>query len=85
MKHAVDESFIYLSSYEEYECPGCNYVFLADHNFARHVYEGHFLSFDCSHCCKHLRGEDEKAGIHYKMCPVIPVMVTLTATVNCEP
>ena len=39
MKHAVDESFIYPSFNEEFECPGCDYIFLADRNFARHVYE----------------------------------------------
>ena len=69
MKHAVVESFIHPSSNEVFECPGCNYVFLADHNFDGHIYEEHFYSFDCRHCCKHLPGEDEMAGIHYKMCP----------------
>ena len=68
VKHAVDESFIYPSSTEEFECPDCDLVFMADHNFARHVFEEHKYSFTCRHCNKHLPGEDEMAGIHYKMC-----------------
>ena len=68
VKHAVDETFIFPDSTEEFECPGCDFVFLADHNFARHVYEEHKYSFSCRHFNKHLPGEDETAGIHYKMC-----------------
>ena len=64
IKHAVDESFIYPSSSEEWECPECDQLFMADHTFARHVYEEHFYSFTCTHCNKHLPGEDEMAGIH---------------------
>ena len=66
--HTVDESFIYPSSSEEWECPECDELFMADHTFARHVYKEHFYSFTCSHCNKHLPGEDEMACIHYKMC-----------------
>ena len=66
--HVVDESFIYPSSSEELECPDCDKLFLADHTYARQVYEEHLYSFTCSHCNKYLPNEDEMAGIHYKMC-----------------
>ena len=69
VKHVVDESFEYPDSTEEIECLHCDYVFLADHNFARHVYKEHFYTFTCRHCHKHLPGDDNMVGIHYKMCP----------------
>ena len=42
IKHAVDESFIDPSSSEEWECPECDQLFMADQTFARHVYKEHF-------------------------------------------
>ena len=69
VKHVVDESFKYPDSTEEIECPDCDFVFVADHDFARHVYEEHLYSFTCRHCQKHLPGDDYMVGIHYTMCP----------------
>ena len=69
IEHAVDESFINTNSTVELKCPECDQLFMADHTSARHVYEEHFYSFTCTHCNKHLPGEDKMADIHYKMCP----------------
>ena len=66
-KHAVDKSFILPISTEEFGCPGCNSIFLADHNFDRHVYKDHMYSFTCRHCNKHLSGGDEMAGVYKKI------------------
>ena len=66
-KHAVDKSFILPISTEEFECPGCDLIFLADHNFDSHVYKEHNYSFTCRHCNKHLPDKDEMAGIYNKM------------------
>ena len=68
VKHVVDESFKYPDSTEEIKCLHFDLVFMADHNFTRHVYQKHFYSFACKHCHKHLPGDDEMVGIHYTMC-----------------
>ena len=69
VKHTVDESFVYPNSSEELECPECGKLFLADHKYARHAYEEHFYSFDCTHCHKHFPGDDLMYCIHMKICP----------------
>ena len=68
VEHVVDDTFKYPESTEEDECPDCDKVFFMDHNFAMPVYEEHLYSFTCSHCHKHLPGENEMSIIHYKMC-----------------
>ena len=68
VKHAVDDSFVYPNSSEEVECPECGKLFMADHNYARHAYEEHLYSFDCTHCHNHFPGDDLMYCIHMKMC-----------------
>ena len=69
VKHEVDESFVYPNPSEELECAECGKLFLADHNYARYAYEEHFYAFDCTHCHKHLPGDDLMYCIHMKICP----------------
>ena len=54
----MDELFIFPNSTEEFECPACDLVFMADQNFAMHAYKLQKCSCACRQCNKHLPGED---------------------------